>query len=62
MKLNFHKKVTLKQLESLCGSLAFCTRALPAGRAPNSRLHLATGKAKRHFTYLRLQKKYMKIC
>jgi hypothetical protein len=47
MKLNFHKKITLKQLESLCGSLAFCTRALPAGCAPNSRLYLATGKAKK---------------
>lgn len=27
------KKVTLKQLQSLCGLLAFCTKALPAGRA-----------------------------
>ena len=47
MNLNFQKKVTLKQLQSLCGSLAFCTRRLPAGRASNSRLYLATAKAKK---------------
>jgi hypothetical protein len=34
-------------LQSLCGSLAFCTRALSAGRASNSRLYLATAKAKK---------------
>ena len=49
-KLNevaFSKKVTLKQLQSLCGSLAFCTHALSAGRAFNRRLYLATAKAKK---------------
>jgi hypothetical protein len=49
-KLNevaFKKKVTLKQLQSLCGSLAFCTRALPAGRVFCRRLYLATAKAKK---------------
>jgi hypothetical protein len=56
MKLNFHKKVTLKQLQSLCGSLAFCTRALPAGRAPNSRLYLATGKPKKPLHLIKVTK------
>ena len=49
-KLNevaFKKKVTLKQLQSLCGSLAFCTYALPGGRAFSRRIYLATTKAKR---------------
>jgi hypothetical protein len=41
------KKVTLNQLQSLCGSLALCTRALSTGRASNSRLYLATAKAKK---------------
>jgi hypothetical protein len=31
------KKITLRQLQSLCGSLACCARALPAGRAFNRR-------------------------
>jgi hypothetical protein len=46
-KCEFKKKVTLSQLQSLCGSLAFCTRALSAGRASNSRLYLATAKVKK---------------
>jgi hypothetical protein len=49
-KLNevaFSKKVTLKQLQSLCGSFTFCTRALPAGRAFIRRMYLDTDKAKR---------------
>jgi hypothetical protein len=28
------KKITLRQLQSLCGSLALCARALPAGQIP----------------------------
>ena len=31
--LSYRKKVTLKKLQSICGSLAFCAKALPAGRA-----------------------------
>lgn len=31
--LSYRKKVTLKELQSICGSLAFCAKALPAGRA-----------------------------
>jgi hypothetical protein len=33
------KKVTLKKLQSLCGVLAFGTRAIPAGRALSRRLY-----------------------
>ena len=47
MKLHFLKKVTLKQLQSLCGSLTFCTRALPDGRAFSRRLYSNTPKTKR---------------
>jgi hypothetical protein len=32
----FSKKVTLKKLQSLCGVLAFCTRAIPESRAFNT--------------------------
>ena len=49
-KLNedaFFLKITLKQLQSLCDSLAFCIRTLPAGRAFSRRLYLATAKAKK---------------
>jgi hypothetical protein len=34
------KKVTLNQLQSLFGSLAFCTRALSAGRASNTVVYI----------------------
>lgn len=33
IEINNHKKVTLQQLQSLCGLLAFCSRALPPARA-----------------------------
>jgi hypothetical protein len=58
-KLNeceFKKKVTLNQLQSLCGSLAFCTRALSADRASNSRLYLATAKAKKPLHLIKVTK------
>ena len=41
------KKITLRQLQSLCGSLAFCARALPAGRAFSRRLYLACARARK---------------
>ena len=47
MKMHLFFKKTLKQLQSLCDSLAFCTRTLPAGRAFSRRLYLATAKAKK---------------
>ena len=34
------KKVTLKKLQSLCGVLAFCTRAISAGRAFSRRVFI----------------------
>ena len=40
------KKVTLRDLQSLCGSLVFCSKALPAGRAFSRRIYLATSSAK----------------
>lgn len=50
----FSKKVTLKKLQSLCGSLAFCTRAIPAGRVFCRRLYMATSKAKKPFHLIRV--------
>ena len=43
----FFLMITLKQLQSLCGSLACCTRTLPAGRAFSRPLYLATANAKK---------------
>jgi hypothetical protein len=50
------KKVTLKKLQSLFGVLAFCTRAIPADRALNRRLYMATSKAKKPFHLIRIIK------
>jgi hypothetical protein len=36
-EVTFSKEVSLKKLQSLCGVLAFCTRAIPAGRALSRR-------------------------
>ena len=47
----FSKKVTLKQLQSLCGLLSFCTRALPSGRAFSRRLMSAMSKVKKPFPF-----------
>jgi hypothetical protein len=48
------KKVALKQLQSLCGLLAFCTKALLAGRAFSRQLYMATSKANKPFHFIRL--------
>jgi hypothetical protein len=53
----FSKKVTLKQLQSLCGILAFCSRALPAGRTFSRRLYMATAKASTPCHYIRVSRK-----
>ena len=45
------KKVTLKQLQSLCGLLAFCTKALPAGRSFSRQLYMATSKANKTISF-----------
>jgi hypothetical protein len=55
-KVAFAKKVTLKQLQSLCGLLSFCTRALPSGRAFNRRLFMAMSKAHRPFHFIWINK------
>jgi hypothetical protein len=55
----FSKKVTLKKLQSLCGVLAFCTRAIPAGIAFSRRLCMATSKARKPFHLIRIPKKYL---
>ena len=41
------KKVTLKYLQSLCGLLAVCTKALPAGRAFCRRIYAAMSGVKK---------------
>jgi len=48
------KKVTLKELQSICGSLAFCTKALPAGRAFSRRLYMATTRASKPYHFIRV--------
>jgi hypothetical protein len=54
----FSKKVKLKKLQSLCGVLAFCTWAIPAGRAFSRRLYMATSKAKKPFELSIIKPKY----
>ena len=46
------KKVTLKVLQSLAGSLAFCTRALTVGRTFCIRIHAAMGKVRKSFHFI----------
>lgn len=49
MELQDKKTITLKQLQSLAGSLSFITKALPAGRAFSCRLYgLMSGASKPH--------------
>ncbi|VDI02733.1 Hypothetical predicted protein [Mytilus galloprovincialis] len=48
------KKITLRDLQSLCGSLAFCAKALPAGRAFSRRIYLASSHAKKPHHYVRI--------
>ena len=50
------KKITLRQLQSLCGLLAFCARALPAGRAFSSRWYLACDRARKPHHLIKLTK------
>lgn len=50
------KKVTLKELQSLCGLLAFCSRALPAGRAFTRRFYLACSKVTMPHHFIRITK------
>ena len=48
------KKITLQKLQSITGMLAFCTRALPAGRAFLRRLYEAMSQASKPFHRIRL--------
>jgi hypothetical protein len=52
--LSYRKKVTLKELQSICGSLAFCAKALPADRAFSRRLYMATTKASKPNHFIRI--------
>ena len=64
-KLNedaFCLKITLKQLQSLCDSLAFCTRTLPEGRAFSRRLYLATAKDKNTLQLNKVTKEMYEDC
>ena len=48
------KKITRKELESLTGMLAFCTRALPSGRAFSRRLYASLSKVKKPHYLIRV--------
>ena len=50
------KKVTLKVLQLLAGSLAFCTRALPASRVFSRRIYNAMSNAKKSYHFIRVSK------
>ena len=52
--LSYWKKVKLKELESICGSLAFCAKALTAGSAFSPRLYMATNKASKPHHFIRI--------
>lgn len=51
-----NKKITLKCLQSLTGSLAFCTRALPAGRTFSRRLYASLSRASKPHHFIRVTK------
>ena len=51
---SYGKKVTLKELQSMCGSLAFCAKALPAGRSFSRRLYMVTTKASKPHHFIRI--------
>ena len=48
------KKVTLKHLQSLAGSLAFCTRTLPSGRTCSRRIYASLCKASKPHHFIRV--------
>ena len=56
-KINFvlsKKKITLRNLQSLAGSLAFCTKALPAGRTFCRRIYATMSKVRKPFHFFRV--------
>jgi hypothetical protein len=48
------RKITLQQLQSLTGSLAFCAKAMPSARAFIRRLYSAMSQAKKPYHKIRL--------
>ena len=50
------KKVTLKELQSLTGSLQFCAKAMPSARAFIRRMYSSMGQAKRPYHRVRLSR------
>lgn len=50
------KKVTVKKLQSLAGSLAFVVKALPSGRAFCRRVYAALAEGKKSFNFIRISK------
>lgn len=50
------KKVTVKKLQSLAGSLAFVVKALPSGRAFCRRVYAALAGGKKSFHFIRISK------
>lgn len=46
--------MTLRDLQSLCGSLSFCSKALPAGRDFSRQIYLATSSLKKPHHYIRV--------
>ena len=47
-------KIKLKELQSICGLLAFCVKAIPAGRAFSRRLYMATSRASKPHHFIRI--------
>jgi len=50
------RKVTLKEMQSLTGSLVFCTRTLPSGRTFNRRLYGSFKNASKPHHFITLTK------
>ena len=48
------KKVTLKVLQLLAGSLAFCTRAFPSRRVFSRSIYNAMGNVKKSYHFIRV--------
>lgn len=49
-------KIILKQMQSLAGSLAFITKAIPAGRAFCRRMYSSLSQAVKPYHYIRVTK------
>ena len=56
------RKVTLRQMQSLAGSLALCSKALPSGRTFYRRLYGSFKQAKKPHHFIRVTKELKTIC